>query len=40
MPDVERPHGTVAEVIESGWSFQGRLLRLAKVVATSRSKDD
>ncbi len=40
VPDVERPHGTVAEVIESGWSFQGRLLRLAKVVATSRSKDE
>lgn len=39
VSDAERPHGTVTEVIESGWSFQGRLLRLAKVVATSRLED-
>lgn len=35
--DADRPHGTIVDVLEPGWLFQGQPLRCARVAASVRS---
>lgn len=39
-PSDDIPHGTVIEVLEHGWDYQGKVLRTARVVASAMTAKD
>ncbi len=40
LPSDDQPHGTVVEIIHGGWRIDGRVLRLASVVASVKAPLD